>query len=311
MRTDDVTPGPSRVRASMTLFFLFTGLLLAFTSHADEVTLPFQGLTLNGNLELAPGKKIDDGVILITHGGLMHRGMELYVGLQNLLAKAGYNTLAINLSLSVDNRHGMLECTMPQRHRFEDAPIEIGAWVQWLKDRGVKRIALLGHSRGGGETASFAAQHADPQIHVVILLAPDTSETNDAAAYQNRHHKALAPVLKKARDMVASNQGRTDLLHTDFLYCSDTTVAAETIVSYYGDNSRIETAFHVPKIRVPVLIIIAGEDEAVINTAKFVPLANGNRVQVKTVEGAGHLFRDLNSDDAVDLMTAFLKDNNF
>ena len=45
-------------------------------AKAGEVALPYKGLTLNANLELAAGKTPADGVILITHGGLLHNGME-------------------------------------------------------------------------------------------------------------------------------------------------------------------------------------------------------------------------------------------
>lgn len=132
--------------------------IVAGLAHANEVTQSYKGLTLNANLDLAAGKTVSDGVILITHAGLATRSMELYVYLQKLFKEKGYSTLAINLSLGLNNRHGMYDCKVTHRHLYTDAADEIGAWVDWLKQQGTKRVVLLGHSRGSGETALYAAE---------------------------------------------------------------------------------------------------------------------------------------------------------
>ena len=150
-------------------------------AHANEVTQPFKGITLNANLELAKDKKPADGVILITHGGLAHRGMELVTNLQKLLKERGYNTLAINLSLGLNDRHGMYDCMVTQRHYNDDAADEIGAWVGWLKKQGATRVALLGHSRGGTQTALDQTKLLDflideKQEKQIELLKEDEAE---------------------------------------------------------------------------------------------------------------------------------------
>ncbi|HEY0720745.1 MAG TPA: alpha/beta hydrolase [Gammaproteobacteria bacterium] len=291
---------------------LITGLALVVGfAHAKEVTLPYKGLTLNANLELAHDKTPADGVIVMTHAGLAHNGMETISTLQGLFKEQGYNTLAITLSLGINNRHGMYDCTMTHRHHFADAADEIGAWLDWLKSQGVKRVVLFGHSRGGAETALYAAEHANPLVQAVVLLAPDTRETNDAAAYQQRHNKALAPLLEKAQQLVTAGKGEMVLEHTDFLYCPDTSVTAATFVSYYGPDPRLDTAYLIPKIRKPTLIVLAGDDEVVVNNQKFVPLADDKQVQVTTVDGAGHFVRDLFADDAAEQIQTFLKAHGY
>jgi len=291
--------------------FIASVSIAAGRSNANEVTLPYKGLTLNANLELAAGKTAADGVILITHAGLATRSMELYVYLQNLFKEKGYSTLAINLSQGLSNRHGMYDCKVMHRHLYANAAEEIGAWVGWLKNHDAKHVVLLGHSRGGAETALYAAERDNPLVKAVVLLAPDTRETNDAAAYQQHYKKPLAPVLNKAQKLVKEGKGSTVLKHTDFLYCPDTSVTADTFVSYYGPDPRLDTAYLIPKIRKPTLIVIAGSDEIVVNDKKFVPLADDNHVQIKVIDGAGHFFRDLYADDAVDAISAFLKDVGF
>lgn len=300
------------MRTKFYIFHIIAALsMMAHVAHADELTLPYKGITLNANLELAVGKTTADGVILITHAGLAHRGMELYVYLQKLFKERGYNTLAINLSLGLNNRLGMYDCQVTHRHRYTDAADEIGAWVNWLQKQGVKRVALLGHSRGGAETALYAAEQANPLVQAVVLLAPDTRETNDAAAYQKSYKKPLAPLLEKAQKLVKEGKGGTVLEHADLLYCPDTSVTADTFVSYYGPDPRLDTAYLIPKIRKPTLVVIAGNDEVVLNDKKFAALADGDRVQIKVIAGAGHFFRDLDADDAVDVISVFLKSRGY
>jgi len=275
-------------------------------AQAKEITHTYRNIELNANLMLAESKQLSDGVILITHGGLMHRDMELYVHLQKLLKEQGYSSLAINLSLGINNRHGVFDCATIQRHRYSDAADEIGSWVHWLKTQGAKEIVLLGHSRGGAETALYASTHHDPAVKAVILLAPDTRETNDAKAYQAHFHQQLAPVLAKAQKLVKQGKGEMIMNHANFLHCADSPVTATTFVSYYGHDPRLDTAYLIPDIKNDTLLVLAGSDQIVVNDKKFLPLSELKHVQVKTVEGAGHFFRDLFADDAVDDIKAFL-----
>lgn len=290
-------------------FALTAALVFAAAVEAKEVTLPHRGLTLNANLELAAGKKLAEGVVLITHGTLAHRDMETVTYLQNLLKEKGYNTLAINLSLELNNRHGMYECRETHRHRYTDAVGEIGAWADWLRKQGAKRVAVMGHSRGGAQTALYAAEHDNPLIKAVVLYAPATHDpVKDAAGYRERYKKPLAPILERAESLVKAGKGASVLEHTDFLYCPDTSVTAEAFASYYGPDPRLDTPYLIPKIKKPVLVVVAGNDEVVVGLDKKVaPLADGKRVQMKVVDGADHFFRDLYADDAVETIAAFLK----
>lgn len=294
------------------IFCLIAGLLVsAGMARADEVSLAYRGLTLNASLELAAGKTVSDGVILITHAGPMHSGAALYVSLQTLLRNKGYSTLAINLSHGIDNRHGMYDCKATSSHRYADAADEIGAWVDWLNRQGAKRVVLLGHSRGGAQTALYASASGNASVEAVVLLAPDTRETNDADAYRKRYHKLLMPVLEQAQQLIRQGRGETVLAHTDFLFCPDASVTADTFDSYYGTDPRLDTAYLIPEISKPVLIVLAGGDEIVVNNRKYLPLADGKRVQIKVVDGANHFFSEPYVDDAVDAIEPFLKNTGF
>lgn len=296
----------TRLKPRIAGFIMGLGIAVS-TVLADEVRLPYKGLTLNANLELAAGKRLIDGAILITHGGLAHHGMEVINYLQSLLKARGYTTLAINLSLGLNNRHGMVDCNVTQRHLNDDAVDEIGAWMNWLKHKGVKRVALLGHSRGGAQIALYTVERDDKWVKAVVLMAPATEDNTNPAIYPKRYQKQLMPLLQQARKLVDAGKGSAVIEHVGLLSCGDTSATASTFVSYYGQDPRLDTPYLIPKLKKPTLIVIAGSDEEVVGLArKVAPLADGTRIQMKVIEGADHTFRDLAADDAADSIDAFL-----
>lgn len=66
------------------------------SASAKEVTLEFEDLTLNANLEIADGKQFSDGVVLIMHSFLAHNRMEIIAASQTALLENGQSSLAIN-----------------------------------------------------------------------------------------------------------------------------------------------------------------------------------------------------------------------
>ncbi len=287
-------------------FYLF---LLSGIAHAEEVTLPYKGITLNANLELSQNKPITDGVILIVHGTLAHKGMEITSALQNLLKDNGLNTLAINLSYNIDNRSGMYDCQNLHKHKHTDAMSEIGAWIDYLKKRDVKKIALLGHSRGGNQAAWFASQNNDPAIKSAILVAPMTWDEKGASeGYKKRYKKELQPLLEKAQKLIKSGKGDAVLAHTDFLYCEDTSVTAEAFVSYYAPDKKMDTPFLIPQIKRPVFLAIAKNDTIIPDLIEKASALSGNKmVHVKVFDMADHFFRDLNAEELAEEIVGFLK----
>lgn len=293
----------SRTSILVLLMFLFTGNVAA-----QAVSLPYQGLTLNAELALAPGKVLSDGVILITHGTQAHNKLELIAGLQERFLEQGLSTLAITLSLGVDNRHGLYDCAIPSTYRHADAIDEIGVWVDWLKSQGARDIVLMGHSRGASQSAWFAAEHDQDAIKALVLLAPGIStDDGEAQAYQQRFDTALQPILAKAQALVDSGQGKTLIEHVPFLFiCRDSAVTAQAFVSHYAHDPRRDGPYWIPKARKPTLVVVAGEDEVLPTLEdRVTPMADGKLIQLAVIDGSGHFFRDLNSDDAVDASLAF------
>jgi pimeloyl-ACP methyl ester carboxylesterase len=281
----------------------------AFTATAGVVTLSHNGITLNASLEQAGSSWPDGPVVLMTHGTLAHRGMEIMAGLQGMLAERGISSLAINLSLGLDNRAAaMYDCATPHTHKHTDAVDEIGAWLDWLKAQGATQVALLGHSRGGNQTARFAAASDDPVVKAVFLVAPQTWDADDVAQdYRKRYGTDLFPLLAKAEQMVADGKGSELMEGVDFLYCEDTRVSAEAFLSYYAADGNMDTPHLLAEIKAPVTVFAGSEDTVEGQLIGDVePLADGEHIRLVVVDGADHFFRDLYSEEIADVVAETL-----
>ncbi len=291
------------------IFLMVLALTVTGQAGAEEIRLKENknNMTLNANLEKADNWPAGP-VILITHGTLSHNGSEIIASLQELLGENGISSLAINLGLGIDDRHGSYDCQKPHRHRHEDAIAEIGQWLDWLKKQGSKQVVLMGHSRGGNQAAWFAAEHDDPVITKVVLIAPQTWSPEHAATdYEKRYGKPLAPLLAKAQSLVKAGQGETMIKPVDFIYCKDTAASADAFVSYYAPDLRKDTPTLLPRISKPVLIFAGTEDRIVEGLdKKLQPLVKSGKIELDIIDGADHFFRDLYLEDIVDRTVEFV-----
>ncbi len=278
------------------------------SATAQEVTIEHNGLTLNAELVLAEEKSMADGIVLLTHGTLAHNRMEIIAGLQGLLADSGVSTLAINLSLGLDNRRGMYDCSVLHNHRHQDAVGEMVAWLDWLEAQGARQIDLMGHSRGGNQIAWLAAEQDRPAIRKVVLLAPATwSAGGSKVDYKKRYKEALEPLVNEAEMYVGFGRGDVLLKETDFIYCADTTVTADAFFSYYKPDDRLHTPNLLPQINKPILVIAATEDKLYVPLKRDISPMVGSGVDFLAVEGAGHFFRDLYLEEVVEQTVEWLE----
>jgi len=283
--------------------------LLPWSVYSAEVSRIEQGQTLVANLELAEGKQLQDGVVLMTHGTLAHGQMEIMSTLQNLLKDNGVNSLSITLSLGLNNRHGMYDCKVPHSHKHQDAMHEIDGWVEWLGHKKSGPITLLGHSRGGNQTAWYASENNSAAFDKVVLIAPATwNEEKASSAYQKRYKKQLDTIQAKAQALVKLGKGRQLMEHTDFIYCADTSVTAEAFVSYYQPDLRMDTPTLLTKINKPVMVFAGSQDTVVKGLIEAVrPLDDGKSIQLTVIDGADHFFRDLYAEEIVEAMLEFME----
>lgn len=244
----------------------------------------------------------------MTHGTLAHNKMEIMSTLQELFKDQEVSSLAINLGLGISNRQGFYDCATTHKHKHTDAVVEIGIWLNWLKQKNVKQVVLLGHSRGGNQTAWFAAEHDESTISKVVLIAPQIwSLAQEEKDYKEKYKTDLKPLLNKAETLVKSGEANSLLKNTNFIYCKDTTVTADSFVSYYRKNPNMDTSYLMPKIKKPLLVFAGSDDTVVKNLGTIVtPLSEKHNFQFINMDGADHYFRDLYADELVETVIEFI-----
>ncbi|QCU90995.1 alpha/beta hydrolase [Thiomicrorhabdus sediminis] len=288
-------------------------LLSAFSAHATEmkeIKQTYNGLTVNANLMMVDGKGYGDEMVLLTHGTLTHKDRSTYAQLQKNLASQGVSSLAINLSLGVNDRHGEYDCAVPHTHKHTDALQEIGFWLNWLKKQGTKQVTLMGHSRGGNQTAWYAVAHDSDAIKDVVLIAPATGEQQSADEYEHKYGKPLEPILEKAKALVAEGKGDTMLKDTDFIYCKKAQVTAASFVDYYDPKPQFDTPTVLQNVKKPTLVIMGSADTVVPDLPeKIKPLVDSGKVKTLMLEDADHLFLDFANEDMATAVVEFIQAN--
>jgi len=290
-------------------FLALSLLVLSNQLLAEDVSISHKGITLNANLE-----KSDDWpngpTMLVTHGTLFHNKSELMVATQELLLERGISSLAINLGLNIDNRGGApYDCKIPHTHKHSDSLDEIDSWSQWLKSQGVSKVSVLGHSRGGAQTAWYAAERDSDMLDKVVLVAPMSWDMQDEIKdYKRRYNKDLMPLLDKARQLVKAGKGDEQLSPVDFIYCEQTSAAASSIVSYYEDDNHRDTSTMLSIVKKPVQVFIGTDDKLVVGLEdRLTPLVEKGTVELHVIDGSDHFFRDLYAEDMADMISEFLQ----
>jgi pimeloyl-ACP methyl ester carboxylesterase len=275
---------------------------------AEAVADEYLGLTVVGNLEVAPGKSLkNDGVILLVHDTMGHHTDPTMVGLQQALKVRGVNSLAISISLGLNRRKGPFNCAHEHDHRHGDASDEIVAWVEWLQRKGASRISILGHGRGAVQVALGVAERQDLVIDRLVLANPILSSLATASArFQQQFSQPLAPVLEQARKLVDEGEGDTLLSVPGFLTCPQARTTAAAFVDYYGGDNRQDIIMLLPELKHPTLWISVGNDPLTQDIEKTLsPPSNGGTIKKQIFIDADPNFTGKFIDQLAELIVDF------
>lgn len=276
-------------------------------AEIKEIKQDYHGLTVNANLMLADGKGYSDEMVLLTHGTLTHKDRSTYAQLQKNLAAQGVSSLAFNLSLGVNDRHGEYDCAVAHTHKHTDALKEIDFWLNWLKSQGTEQVTLMGHSRGGNQTAWYAVEHDSDAIGKVVLIAPATGEQQSAQEYEDKYGVKLAGVLDKANKLVAEGKGDTLMKDTDFIYCKKAEVTAAAFADYYNPKPQFDTPTLLQDVKKPTLVVMGSNDTVVADLPeKLEPLVAAGKIQTLMLEDADHFFLDFANEDLASATAEFI-----
>lgn len=168
---------------------------------------------------------------------------------------------------------------------------DLSAWISFLRDRGCKRICVIGHSLGAVKALYALTSEQNPCVKAIIGLSPPRlSYSYFVASAQGAEFLAT---ISRAEALVASNQPATLMeVQQPLPYV----ITAGGYVEKYGSDERYNYLRFVSGVRCPCLITL-GRLEVEKNMAfREAPeeLARLREkymnLQVETIPGADHFY---------------------
>ena len=229
-------------------------------------------------------------VILLQHGMMGDNFQSAAQWLAWRLAQGGYAVLSSNVRWA--SPRGF------QKSTLKEAGDDVGAWMNFLDRRGMKRVVIEGHSLGGVMVSSYMARSQDPRAVGLIFLAP----TRDLSTYASdgMGQAAYDALVKDARDAVAHGKG--DYHVTNYKqYIADAAPGqrfgiqqfSRSWLGFAGPGPLSSNTTQVKSIAVPGLIFWGTSDG--LMTPAFIQeikTAYKGKAEVVTIDKGTHGFRE-------------------
>ena len=179
---------------------------------------------------------------------------------------------------------------------FEEAPVDVAAWVDAGAALAVEGVAVVGHSQGAAKAVLYAADRRDERVRGVVLASPDL-------------HGHWSELVDEAERLVA--EGRPDELLPALMEAAWYRLSAANVVSrarvlghVYESVDRAPALAAVPQ---PLLAFFAARD---IGGQAELEIIRANAAASATVEtallkGGDHVYTGA-EDDAAALIAGWL-----
>lgn len=217
-------------------------------------TVTADGLRLDGALHSSTsesGPRVDSAICL--HGvGSNFYGAALFDSLARTLVAQGVDVLRANTR----GRDGFFHAAVGGTRRsfgaayevVDECRLDIRAWIEFLRNRGRERIALIGHSLGA--IKAVYAQAFEPRDEVAAVLALSPPQLSHQAFQFGPSSGVFGESMATAQSMVAEGRGE-ELFLARFPF--PLLIAAEAYVDKYGPGERYNILKFIQRIPCPTL----------------------------------------------------------
>lgn len=175
--------------------------------------------------------------------------------------------------------------------RVNEAPLDIAAWIQLLRERGFQRIGLLGHSLGAVKAIFTLASENPPQVAALVAVSPPRLSYSYFCETPRAEH--FRRWFATADELVRAGRG-DELLKVDFplkYY-----VSAEGFLDRYGPEERYNVLGLLDRVTVPTLVTYGSSEVQGDFAFRGMPEAveklatAANSLQVAVIAGADHIY---------------------
>ena len=229
-----------------------------------------------------------DAVLLIHGSGRNFYSQSTRVMAEDL-RRQGYACLALNTkghdTVWVDTSDGSYYGNAYEI--LDNSRLDLRVGVDYLWERGYRRIALVGHSMGAVKVGYYAATEDDPRVFTVIPVSPVRlsysyyMESEAADEFQDNIRRAdQMEAEDRALDLFAVNFPITQMF------------SAASYLDKHGPAERYNLVTLAPRIRIPMLVV-AGELETHVRLRDcprdmVTGAVNCPRAEYVTIPGGNH-----------------------
>lgn len=259
-----------------------------------EVTTP-EGIQLAGAY-FAPAdasRSYPVDAILFFHGDGGHFYSSLYLGLGQRLAEQGIAFLTANRR-GHDHVSGGVRGGPLAGYAFEsvnDSRADFSAWLELLRARGHRRIAIGGHS--GGAVRATYAQSSERFDNVVAVIPVSPGEYNHEGVIALHGEDFLRPFRESELNVA---EGNPDVLLRPGVPWGSLW-SARAYVDCFNPDNRYSVTVHAENTGCPTLFIF-GSEECAVGGPQELPVCGAARrsleaagyshVRVREIDGANH-----------------------
>lgn len=216
------------------------------------------GLRLEGTLSrpATPRSDLPFDVAVLHHGvGGNFYNQNFFEAMTEQLLASGCAVLRVNNrghDLMYNSPIGRLGAAYES---VDDCRRDWRAWNDFAEAQGYRRICVWGHSLGAVKSIYWAANQQDPRVTRLIAVSPPrfsygTYQGMDGAGrFQAYYQRAKALVEAGEPEALMAVDIPTSVV-----------LAAKTYVDKYGPQERYDILAHVPKVGVPLLVTVGGEE---------------------------------------------------
>lgn len=238
-----------------------------------------------------PPRSLDTPVLLVTHGvGNSFTLSGLWRACQ-LLAERGWGVAFLN-----NRGHDWVAMNPGDRRwigaayeRIEDGALDFQAGLNWLRERGHRRIVISGHSLGGLKAAYTQAFFPDDDVIALAMFS--SPRLPDEQVWDWPAHERL---LARCRDMEAQGQGE-ELMHIDMPTNTPAMkglMCYRTYINKYGPEAATTTLRFADRIRVPTFLLAGELEKPQLSFSMDMERAVVNAPSVRrvTIENCDHIY---------------------
>lgn len=238
-----------------------------------------------------------DVVIIFIHGfpGNFYKNINLIESIRDF----GYSILSLNTRghdiLSIiskkDSEHKVIGSA---KEDFEDCIFDIDGAVKFLKEKGYKKIFLMGISSGADKVGFYLSKNKDSVIKGGIFISPGSNISIIKNELGEDFYKLMNKSLKyiceeKGDELLCDSKMDFPVSYNRFvsLYSEDSN---ENVFPFHDDNSNF---YILSKIKKPIFVAL-GEEDSFFDDPKIIIKLLNNKLSNKNNEfkifKTGHSF---------------------